>query len=430
MFLAVEFRFLGTGKYIVREKELTRDKLKSVLGVNFLVSFGLGFFFIVTASEFSEYFSSDPVEYLLYLHAITFFVVPFLVIPNALLTRNWDFQKLFWVSAAGTLVELILVISLVLLEFSYYSLAIGLIANSVIQLIALHLLNAEIYYVPRFKQISDIMKSGTTITLASVVNRFTMISSDLIIGKIGNARDVAFFSKGIGALDNLSQTILMSAHPIALPFLSQIHHENNDIKAAYLKASELVNGVILPFFVVMALANYPLTILLFGEQWTAVPPLVSYLALWMFFKSLHALSIELFFTLSQEKLFVIKESAVLFLMSIAILVGYHEGLVYVAKLYIVIGIVDFLLTSYFIHKLINLRLSEFFSSQLAVLVVSMACFAGTYFLSFLIDFESSWVFLNTLIIFLFNLVIWVVVGKAMKLAILEEIFLIFKKTYR
>lgn len=129
-----EFRMLGAGAYLVREKELTDDKIKSALGLTMLTSWGLGILVIAAGPVVSAYYDLDPLAPIFWILSTGFFLGPFISIPMALVARQFNFKMILVADVASSFTSLVVTVSLIYSGFSYYSLAWGHIAKMTVEL--------------------------------------------------------------------------------------------------------------------------------------------------------------------------------------------------------------------------------------------------------------------------------------------------------
>ena len=90
--LMAGFRMLGANAYLVREKELTPEKIRSAYGLTILISWGLGGVVLELAYPLADYFDVAEVAVLFAILSISFIVAPYISIPDALLSREFKFR--------------------------------------------------------------------------------------------------------------------------------------------------------------------------------------------------------------------------------------------------------------------------------------------------------------------------------------------------
>ena len=427
-FIASEFRFLGTGNYLIRSKEINEQKRRSVFGVSLLVSWVLGIVLVFSASSLENYFNYDDLTELFQIMSLTFFIAPLVVVPNAILTRNLNFKTLFVITIVPAFLTLLATITMVYMGLSYFSLAYATIISICLQILFTILLAPkEMTYIPSFKDNKDIFNFGFYNAMANLLNRLTLVCSDLIIGKIGNARDVAMFSRGLGFLDFLSNAITLGFRPVALPYLSNSFHNKENINSAYLRAINLLGSLCWPIISVAGIGAFPIVLLLFGPQWMEAAPIVSYLVIWMVFKMIHMFAMELFIAANMQKILFYRSLLVFLLTAFAIYASYDYGLVAVGQAMAIVGVVEFLFTSYQLSKYFQLGYGELIKSIFPNIVLTISVISATFLLSLVIDFYNDSPFFVVCMIALVNIPLWILMVKILKLEIYDELMKMVKR---
>src|SRR5690554_2001099 len=159
--IMAEFRVLGANAYLVREKELTNDKIRSSYGLTLLVSWFMGISIVVAAFPLSDFFEIDELAGLFILLSVSFFIAPYISIPHAILSRKYKFGLISNVYIAASISQFIITVVLILFGFSFYALAIGNLMAVLVQAILFLYSSREVsVYRPKFNNMSVIARVG------------------------------------------------------------------------------------------------------------------------------------------------------------------------------------------------------------------------------------------------------------------------------
>jgi O-antigen/teichoic acid export membrane protein len=386
-----EFRILGAGAYLVREAELTVEKVRAALGLTILISWGLGTLVFISAPFVAEYFDLPPVMTIFRILSLNFFLAPLVSIPFALLTRDLKFNLLFRAQVLGVTTNLFVTVSLIYAGLSYYSLAWGQTSSTVIQFILMTLFIRPdgMSYRPRLKGMREIASLGLFNSLANILRKATVIVPDLVIGKMGTIYQVGIFSRGLGFIQFVSQTLMMGISPVALPYLSGTRREGGDVRFAYRRASVLLGGMVWPALAVGSLASLPAIRLFFGDQWDAAAPLASWLAVWAALRSVHWFSNEVLLAVHHEKIMVFKDALVFVVLLAGIILAFSGGLERIAQIFVLVGILEVALISWVLRVYIDLPSLPFLRAWLPNIMISGGCALTTLGIKQLIDFSEA-----------------------------------------
>jgi len=403
-----EFRLLGAGAYIVREKELTESKVASALGLTVLISWGLGLIVFFSASLVAEFYGIPDVENIFRILSISFFLAPYISIPTAVLQRVYQFKTLFIIKVFATVVGLLSTVSLILLDFSFYALALGHTLIIGVEFILIALFWPEnTPWRPQFRGLKPVASVGIYSSMANLLKKATVTVPDMVIGKMGTITQVGIFSRGLGLAEFLSQSLMMGINPVALPYLSETKRTGGDISWAYIRASVLLGGLVWPVLAVASMASLPVIRLFFGGQWDEAAPLATWLAVWAMLRSTHWLSNSVLLASGKEKIMVAKELIVFIVFFISIILAFPYGLESIAIAFVLASVWDLLVSSMVLKKTINLGFVQFLRAWWPNLAVSGVCWFVTYLISQVVSFESDNYWLPILTIGLVMPPVWI-----------------------
>lgn len=389
--IMAEFRIIGANAYLIREKELTNDKIRSAYGLTVIVSWGLGLFIVVSAVPLSKFFNLDVLSTIFFILSLSFVFAPYISIPNALLSRNYRFKEISIIRVSSSVVTIISIIILIKSGLSYYSLAIANVISIVIQFILYMYFTRDVrVYRPRFINMKPIVSLGIYTSLSLVIRKAQYTAPDMVIGKMGNPNQVGIFSRGLGFMVFVSDGLLSGISPVALPYLSDVHKRNDSIVDAYTRAAQLIAGLAWPVLAVASVASLPAIRLMFGDQWDQSAPLASVIAFWAILRAAHVLAPKALVAVGKEASMLAKEVIVFVFFLASIIFAYSNWeLTGVAYAFIFTGLVDFLVSSYFMKLKVGLNIYRYCRALLSSVVVTIICWGAAYVISLFYPFSVT-----------------------------------------
>ncbi|MFP3978295.1 oligosaccharide flippase family protein [Marinobacter sp. KMM 10035] len=404
-----EFRILGAGSYLVREDELTREKISSAMGLTMLLSWGLGGSIWVVAGFMSEFYDLPPIENIFKILSVSFFLAPMISIPAALMTREFRFGDIFIIKMVTSIVNLISTIILILLDYGYYALAWGYTLAVLAEfLMVLFFMPKSMIWIPTLGRFKEIAAFGVYASLANLFNRGMVTAPDMIIGKVGTPTQVGMFSRGLGFIEFVSKTLLMGVKPVVLPYLADVKRSGGDTNQAYTQASIMLGGLILPVLAVASIVSLPAILLFFGDQWIAAAPYASIIAIWAMFRTIHWFSSDLLISQGGERVLAIKEGVAFGVLFIAIIVLFPLGLNAVAIGFVLSGLVDFILTTLVLRRFMKLNVIEFLVAWRGTAILTIVCGIVAYGIQQTVLSEGASVFWGLGVVSIFLPVVWIV----------------------
>jgi O-antigen/teichoic acid export membrane protein len=384
-----EFRLLGAGAYLVREAELNIQKLRAALGLTILISWGMGGALVIASPWVADFYELAPITTLFRILAVSFFLAPYISIPTAMLTRTFQFRSLFVIRLMASLSGLASTVTLIHLGYSYYALAWGYTINVVVEFLAIQLLRPKgVPWLPSWAGMKPIAGLGIYSSIAGILSKTVVTAPDMIIGKMGTPAQVGLFSRGLGLIEFLSQTLFMGIGPVAMPYLAETKRTGGDLRWAYIRASSLLGGMLWPVLAVASVASLPIIRLFFGDQWDAAAPLASALAMWAMLRSVHWFANDLLITAHHERWMVCKEMILVSTLVFSIISAVPSGLEKIAMAFVFVGILECVLVSFLLYFKVNLSITRLAVAWIPNVAVALLCYGTTWCIGQFISFES------------------------------------------
>jgi len=373
-FVANEIRSFGVAEFLVREEEITNEKIKRVLGVMVIMSWGLGFLLIGGAPWIADFYGEPNLKYLIWIITVPFFFAPHSAVPAALITREMNFDALLRVNLTGCLGRSAISVVLVLMGYSYYGLAWGSFGGVLLEFLVISLYRpAGMPWMPAFRNIKSVFKAGVVISTAKFLSGTSQNSIDLLLGRVMNMHSVGMFSRGNGLIVFLQSLLTKAVAPVTFPHLAEIKRSGGSVKDAYLQSLVLVGALTIPVFAVVNLAAGDMITTLFGNQWLDAVELASIIAFWAIIQTIQCFATSIFLTEHKENYFLIKEIVSIIAKIGLILMMVPYGLVYVAWGLVLSALVEFLVISYLIDKTLGLSLFEVLRAFISNFVIAAIC---------------------------------------------------------
>ncbi len=404
--LAIELRSLGVGQFLVREVEINEDKIRRSIGVMVLISWGLGAIIAISAPFVDDFYNEPALSTLLWIIAISFLLSPFASVPYALLSREMKFKQIFFVKFGSNFILTATSIVLVVLDFSYYGLAIGLLAGSVSEFLIIQYFTPKgTPWKPSFKNMGQLIQFGMLVSVAQLFTRFSESISDLVIGRAGTMTDVGLFSRGLGLILFINKIIVQAAGPVVLPYLSSINRAGQSVSEAYLKVISLQSAFSLPVLIVVHVAAFPIIRLMFGDQWDAAIPIASALAIWAMLQAVHSFSDTALVALGAEKLMFVT-SLVIFAVRIALVIfaSFYFGefrLINVAWALVLSGVIEIVLKTLAIKLGVGAGVFGMYRRLIPSLLTTLLCWLAAECIDYFVGYntEEPWIsFLYTALV--------------------------------
>ena len=284
--------------------------------------------------------------------------------------------------SVGPVIALFVSVTLINLDYSYYSLAVGQTLGYLVDLLIGRVLKPKsMSWKPKFDRLKSVARVGIYTSLINMFTRFESTIPDLILGKLASTSFVAFFSRALGLHLFIQELLCNGISKIALPYISEQKRADKCMKDTYKNASEMTLGFILPPAICATIAAETLIMFLFGDQWGASVGLAKVLGVWIVLKTLTYFAIPTLITNRAEKELFYSRAITLGFLIVAIVFCVAMEPRYISLAFVATGIIDYILISWLLYKQIHLNPFDYLFSIKKTLFISLICSSVTLFIS-------------------------------------------------
>ena len=300
--LAHVLRDFGVGNYLIQEKELTTERIRTAFGVALAIAWTMAAAVFALSDPVADFYDEPGLRQVLRVLSLTFLVIPFGSPVLALLQRDMAFGRLYVVEVASAVAHVTTGITLAALGFGFMSLAWASLASAAMTA-AIAVLNRPkiARLLPSFKEWRRVASFGSYSSAASVVSEIGMAAPDLILGRLLGFTAVGLFSRAMGVIQLFNRTVMHAVMPVMTPAFAAKSRRGEELLGPYLKSLSYVTVLSWPFFIFLGFMAYPIIRILFGDQWDAAVPLVQILCLAGIFRPLFYFVQPVFIALGQVR---------------------------------------------------------------------------------------------------------------------------------
>ncbi|HEX9172944.1 MAG TPA: oligosaccharide flippase family protein [Telluria sp.] len=274
------FRDFGVVQYIIQERDLSGDKIRSAMGVSILLALAVASVMALCSGLVAHFYGNPSLQPIMWVMAASFAVSPFGSLLIGLYRRDFRLKAVFVIRIGSTVAQVAVSLTLALQGYGALSLAWGNFAGILAFGIVANLVRTKgIPRWPRFTHLKPVLAFGGVSTLGNAANIGGANLPDVVIGKVMNMAAVGYFSRANGLVALFTRLITSALLPLVLPYFAEIRRQGKDLRTPYLAAVGLLTGVSWPFFAGLVLLAHPMMRALYGTQWDASVPIVRLLCL-------------------------------------------------------------------------------------------------------------------------------------------------------
>lgn len=371
-------RDFGVAQYLIQQKELNAQKIKSAFAVMFCIAWTLWLVLFLCKQQFASFYNEPRLNDALTVLTIIFLLAPFGSIRIALLRREMHFKTLAKINVFSYVSLFIVTIALCYYGLSFMSLVYGQLAGVMATIIGCLLAcGRQHWYWPSLVGAKDVMKFGLNITTANIAENTAEGAPDLFIGKMINMQAVGIFSRAQGCVNLFKVFVASSVWPVILPYFSMKNRNNQEILPDYLTAISIYTAFAWPFFISLMILAEPMVLLLYGYQWLPSVELVKILCLAAMIEACFPFRNALLVAIGKTKLNLQMQLAVSGCRIFAICIGCFYGLWFAALGLFIAECISQVYVYFGLNRILHLQLSAWYqairtSAMLSILLSLMS----------------------------------------------------------
>jgi len=136
-------RDFGVVAYLVKEAELSTEKIRAASGLSFLVSWALAALIGLASFPLAKFYNEPRLLHLTWVLALNFVMIPFGAVAMAILRRDLQMGRIFTIRVGSAAASATTVVVLALLGFGPMSLAIGNTVNTAVTMLGARIFSVD-----------------------------------------------------------------------------------------------------------------------------------------------------------------------------------------------------------------------------------------------------------------------------------------------
>lgn len=283
------FADAGISNSILHHKDITQNQLSSLYWLNLSASFCLVILLTSLSSTIASWYQQPELEYLFILAALTLFMSALGQQIRVVAQKNLRFPTLGKVESIAAFFGFVTAVSLAWQGAGVYSLAGGSLATAAIGSLLVWLFLADGWRPQlrlRLAEIRKHVKFGAYMIGNNLANTFNS-QVDILLGTLLlGAQSIGLYT----VPKDLNARILTMINPIivqvALPVMAKAQDDVLLLRKVYLQTTRMIASVNLPIYVALAFFAPEIVLLVLGDKWQSVIPLMRIFAIWALLRSI------------------------------------------------------------------------------------------------------------------------------------------------
>ncbi|NIX75697.1 oligosaccharide flippase family protein [Microvirga terricola] len=278
--MAEVLRDFGTSVYLVQEREISSEGVRTTFTIMLLVSIFIAAALQLLAAPLAAFYTEPRLDPVIRIASISVALGAFASPPMALLRRDLAFGSVALVNLAGVITNSLVALLMIALGWGYLSLAIAAMASSVAIAIAAVVHRPGLWiFRPCLLHGRKILAFGGYASATAVLNVAFQVLPQMYLGRLIGFDAVGIYSRAVTLYQLPERAIVNAFQPVVLPALAAEARAGRDLKKAYLHGLSLLTAVQWPALLCLAVLADPVVQVLLGAQWGEAAPLLKIMAL-------------------------------------------------------------------------------------------------------------------------------------------------------
>lgn len=276
---------VGLGPGVIYNQDLDAEDLNSIFSFSVYVALFLVVLFLLLAKPVALFYNSGVFVPICYILSISLFFSTMNTVPGALLMKKKLFKKVAVRNIVIVVVTNVVTIVLSVLNFKYYSLAIGATFSSFF-LFIWNAAGSGLKFRIKFKlsSIKKVLRFSFFQFSFNIVNYFSRNLDNLLTGKYMGSNALGFYDKAYKLMIYPVQNLTNVITPVLFPFFTEYRDDKPRIYMNYMRVIKLLSLLGVFITVYSYFASREIITVMFGPNWALSIPCFKFLSISIWFQ--------------------------------------------------------------------------------------------------------------------------------------------------
>jgi PST family polysaccharide transporter len=281
------FTAIGMGAALIQKMDISDYHIRVSITLSSFVGFIITLTIWIMAEPVASFFNQNKIALILKILSLNFLTTGITATSYGLLRRRFQFKTIFFIrSISYTIGFAFFSIPMAYYGNGVWSIVVGVLSQGVISCLLFY-----IYAKPplkpylKSKEVLDLLKFGTGITISSWINYAANSVDHFVIGKFLSSIDLGFYSRASFLIriprDKISQVIA----DVLFPAYSEIQNFKKKILLNYSKTINAITIILFPILVGMSIGAKYIILGLYGPNWLGAITIFRILCISAIFKA-------------------------------------------------------------------------------------------------------------------------------------------------
>ena len=309
----------GINVFLIQEKDDTVSYLDSAWVVSIIRGILITLIILGTAPLVVYFFNTPQVLHLLYLVAGVAFIRGFINPMEVTYQKKLKFKNEFLFQAFLYLVDAGAAVAIGVVTHSESAMIISMILAACSEVVLSFILFKDRPKIAfEREKFLKVIHSGKWITGAGIFSYIFQNIDNVTVGKLLGTTSLGFYQQAYSISTLPVSEVGQIFNKVTFPVFVGISEDGERLKKAFFKTLGVIVALVIPFAVIILFFSRPIILIVLGEKWLAIEPVLKILAVFGVLKSILNFSYSLFLSLKLQKYVMYSELTGILGMGIAI----------------------------------------------------------------------------------------------------------------
>lgn len=270
----------GLGVALIQKKDADDLDFSTVFYFNIVICIGIYALVFFAAPFIADFYNDSTLTAVIRVLSLTVVVSGVKNVQQSYVSKKLLFKRFFFSTLGGTIIGAVIGIWMAYMGYGIWALVGQQLSNVAV---GTAILWATVTWRPKrcfsFARLKGLFSYGWKLLASSLIETVYQDARQLIIGKMYQPADLAFYNKGVQFPQLIVSNVNASIDSVLLPVMSQVQEDREAVKAMTRRAIRTSVYLMAPLLLGLATVSDKVVVLLLTEKWL---PCVPYLVIFCF----------------------------------------------------------------------------------------------------------------------------------------------------
>lgn len=267
---------------LIQAEEVGEREIGQAFALLLITNGSLAAIQLLLAPFVADYYGQPEVAELLRVQALIFIAIPFTALPTVLLARRLEFRSQGIANLVSAVAAAVTALTLAWFGFGVWALIYAPIAGYAVRAVIMTVA-ARLWVRPVFnlKGARRMIGFGGALTLCQLFWIIQSQSDIFIAGRTFTTYELGLYSEALFLTLIVTGRFIPPLNDVAFPAYAELHKSGRSLGPYFERTVQSVLLVVAPIYIGLSLTAPEAILIVFGEKWVGMAPIVSGLALVM-----------------------------------------------------------------------------------------------------------------------------------------------------